>query len=380
MLNVLPPTFTSSAANPVLDFWTQRSITDADGFVFYGLAEPSALAFQIWDIRNADNPTQIFPSTPGQRHSVDLTADQVADGIVGHYAAAWTSTVSANAKGRYQIQWFHTPALGGPETMTSYDFDVIPAAATVQGSGTAYALISDMRDEGVAEGEASDARILRVLSMQARYIERITRRYFRPVFRSQVFDGSGSRGCLFGDPLIALVDVSLGQPALTVVSRETFRVYNRHIANGMTEPDDRNDPKIEFAHFSDLVYGRRGAATVSSPLFGIPWRDHFFPEATQNVTVRGLWGYTDFDGGPMGKTPELITQAQKLLVLREIPTMAGCGSDERDDIRYRPRLTGEKTRDQQYTREAEINTPFTGDRAIDDILLSFMAPMRISAA
>lgn len=378
MLNTIAPGTVSSAANPVLDFWAQRPVTDGTGFTYFGLGSAFALSFQIWDVRDEDAPTQLFPSTPGQKHTVDLVNDKVADAD-GHYAAAWTCTVDATTKGRYQIQWFFTAVSGGPEVVVVRNFDVLPAAATTTGAGTAYALVSDMRDEGIG-ASVSDARILRVLGMQARYIEKITRRVFRPIYKTSVFDGSGGRETLFDEPLIALVGVSLGTPPLTDVDRQNFRVFNRHIANGMIQPDDRSDPKIEFAHFSDLLLGRRGQALVSSPLFGVPWRDHYFPEAVQNVTVRGLWGYTDYDGSPTGMTPELIAHVQKLLALREIPTMAGCDSDERDDRRFRPRITGETTRDQSYTKQAEADTAFTGDRAIDDILELFMSPCQIGSA
>ncbi len=124
--------------------------------------------------------------------------------------------------------------------------------------------------------------------------------------------------------------------------------------------------------------GRRGEASMQSPLFGVPWRDLYFPAGVQNVTVRGVWGYTDFDGSPLGKTPDLIAHASKLLTMRELPGMANIA--ERDDARNRHRITSERTRDQSYTRSADPETPFTGDRAIDDILLLYRAPLRLGSA
>lgn len=377
MLNVVAPGAVSSAANPILDVWTQREVTQPDGFRFFGLGAPHALAFQVWDVRDPDAPAQIFPATPGQRQAVDLEADRVG-GVDGHYAAAWTVSPTSAEKGRYQIRWYVTDTDGGPERVDVRAFDVIPAAAAVSGAGTAYALVSDLREEGVG-AEVSDARILTALALGARYIERVTRRVFRPVYKDAVFDGNGGRALLFGEPIIALAGVFLGQPPHTAVERSAFRVYNRHLSAQMHDPDDRDDPKIEFAHFSDLLLGRRGAALVGSPLFGVPWRDHYFPKAVQNVTVRGVWGYTEHDGSSTGATPALIVQAQKLLALRELPTM-GCGADEREDRRSRHRLTSERTRDQSYTKKADVDTPFTGDREIDDVLTMFMAPMGLGSA
>lgn len=374
MLNAIAPGYVSSAANPLLDFWTQRQVTDADGFTFYGLAAPYALAFQVWDVRNPDAPAQVFPATPGQRHAVNLTTDRI-DGVDGHYAAAWTCSLTAGDKGRYQIRWFHTPANGAAEVETRYDFDVLPAADAVQGAGTGYLLVSDLRDEGVA-ADVSDARLLRVIGAQSRYVERVTSRSFRPVQKTIAVNGSGGRKCLFGEPLIALVGVSLGQPPTVDVPRDTLRVFNRHLSQGLIEPDDRQDPKIEFTHFADLINGTRGSTFVGSPLFGVPWREHYFPKSVQNVTVRGVWGYTDPDGGPVGKTPDLLVHAMKLLAMREIPEI---GSDDREDRRNRSRITSERTRDQSYTREAEPQTGLTGEREIDDLLTMFIAPPRLGA-
>lgn len=377
MLNVIAPNAVSSAAKPILDVWTQKTITDAGGFVYLGLAAPFALSFQVWDVRNPDAPLQIFPVVADTRHTVNLTTDRIG-GVDGHYAAAWTCDVTAAKKGRHQIRWFATPASGEDEQTWARDFDVLPAAATIPNCGTAYAIPSDLRDEGVHVNDATDARLLKLLSMQARYIERITLRSFRPVYKVAVFDGSGGRQCLLGEPLIALAGVAIGQPVITEVERASFRIFNRHLANGMIDPDDRADPKIEFAHSSDLLQGRRGGAVSGSPLFGVPWRDHFFPQTVQGITVRGVWGYTDFDGSPTGCTPELIAHAQKLLVIRELPTMAGCG--DREDSRSRHRITSETTRDQSYVKQAEIETPFTGDREIDDILMIYRAALHLGSA
>lgn len=377
MLNVVAPGAVSSAANPILDVWTQKTVTEGDGFVFYGLAAPFSLSFQIWDIRDPDAPVQRYPASPGKQ-SINLTTDRIG-GVDGHYAVPWTVSFGSGAKGRHQLRWFVVDESGGIERAFMRDFDIIPAASTVNGAGTAYAMVSDLRDEGVSASDASDARILKLLGMSARYIERITGRSFRPIEKAAVFDGSGGRAVLFGEPLIALSSLSLGQPPVTDIERETFRIYNRHIVANMIDPDDREDPKIEFAHFSDILGSRRGAM-VSSPLFGVPWRDHYFPRSVQNVTVRGLWGYTEFDGTATGGTPELIAQAQRLLVVRDLGGMGGCGSSDRDDARDRHRVISETTRDQSYTKKAEIETPFTGVREIDDVLLLFRRPLHLGSA
>ena len=168
MLNIIAPGAVSSASNPILDFWTQTTITGANGFTYLGLSAPFALAFQVFNLSDVDNPVQVFPATTGQRHSVDLTADRVG-GLDGHYAAAWTAALaSPGKKGRHQIRWFVTPVSGDIEQSYARDFDILPAAAAVIGAGTAYALVSDLRDEGISVSDANDARLIRLLGMQAR--------------------------------------------------------------------------------------------------------------------------------------------------------------------------------------------------------------------
>ena len=98
-------------------------------------------------------------------------------------------------------------------------------------------------------------------------------------------------------------------------------------------------------------------------------------KGVQNVNVGGLFGYTDYDGSSSGDTPELIRHACRLLVMREFRTFM---DDERED-RKRYRLTMEKTRDQSYQLAAPVEGPYTGDREIDDLLLSFRRPIRISS-
>jgi hypothetical protein len=104
-----------------------------------------------------------------------------------------------------------------------------------------------------------------------------------------------------------------------------------------------------------------------------------WPRGQQNVTVQGIFGYTEPDGSPTGRTPELIRHATKLLVLRELPLLADI--DAREDAQKRYRLTSERTRDQSYTLEAlRLHGAFTGDPAIDNILVAFARPPDFGAA
>lgn len=380
MLSAIAPGASSSASNPILDLWTQEMVDDGSGFSYLTIAAPFSLKFQIWDARKEDGPVQFFPDAVGGKHSVDLVADRVG-GKDGHYAAAWTNAIAPDARGRYQIRWYLVDKSGGAERMIVRDFDVLPAVVGIPGINLAqcYATVSDLRCEGVTANDAGDGRLLRLIAQASAYVERITGRCFTPVYKEVYFNGSGSRAVQTGEPIIALAGVSLGNPPVSDLGWNSFRVYNRNVALNLTDPDDRQDPKIEFVHFRD-IWGRQGAPLAGSPLFGVPWRDLYFPEGVQNVQIRAVFGYTDYDGSPTGCTPYAINTVTKLLVIRDMHKMAGAGADKRENARNRWRVTSEKTRDQSYIMSPSLDTPFTGDREIDDILLTFKRPLLLGCA
>lgn len=368
MKNVIAPGSVSSAANPLLDFWAQVPIVDGD-FTYYKPAAPFALAFQIWSLKNPDAPVQVFPATPGDRQAVNLTTDNVA-GVAGHYAAAWTCSVSATDKGRYQIRWFYTSTSGGLEAMVARDFDVLPAALSVPDAGDGYVLPSDMRDEGFTASIATDTQLLRRIALASRYIDRVTGRFFAPTYKTVQPRAIGSDFVDLGEPVIALASVSIGGEEL---AGDTFRVSNRHLSENLTNPDDRVAPSIQL--WSDVVASTIFPISVYGyTSVGGAWR---FPFARDRiVTLRGLFGYTEYDGTPTGRTPLLIQHAAKLIVARELPKI---GSAERDDAQKRHRLTSERTRDQSYTLADPRMGDFTGDAEIDDILSMFSMPLRIGS-
>ena len=200
--------------------------------------------------------------------------------------------------------------------------------------------------------------------------------FFEPRFQQYSLSGNGGRLLQFGDPLIAVQMITLGNPVQNVVGLGSLRLYNRHLTARLTNPDDREDPRVEYVHNRDIYGGRRGTASVDSPLFGVPFRDLYFPSGVQNVNVTGLWGYTDWDGSPAGATPYLLRHAVKLIAMREFRKLT---DDLRDD-RKRYRLTSERTRDQSYNLDKVTEGAFTGDREIDDILLRFHRPAGIASA
>ena len=361
----------SDGLNPVLELFTP-----VQGM----LAQPEALAFQIFDVSDADRRVQIFPETAGTRAAVNIEASW-PDGDrlgPGHFVARWAAP-TAESIGAHEIHWFLRSTAAGPEQTIACDFDVV---AEVAGSSAAvYALVSDLRAEGVTANDASDVRLARLLRLASRYVDRITGRFFRPKAMTLTVDGSGRRAQLLGPPIIGIGDVRMFAGMLAgaadladlPVIPAFFRVYARHLTQGLVDPDDRENPKLEFFHESDLV-GVHATPAAQLGLGSLVWLP-----GVQNVVIDGVYGYTDPDGTPAGRTPELIRHVTKLLVMRELPAMADFAW--REDRRQRWRLTSERTRDQSYNLDAlRAQGIFTGDPEIDALLVAYQRPPQLGAA
>jgi hypothetical protein len=222
-----------------------------------------------------------------------------------------------------------------------------------------YVSIAELREEGVTESDASDARLERLIALAERTIENVTGRFFEPRIQVITLDGSGTSGLRLPQPVIAIdwvaTDPAPGRLAEALLEPTRYRVFNRHIATGLFAPDDREDPRLELV--GDAVW----------------------PLGRQNIVVRGWFGYTDPDGSPLGRTPAPIRQATMLLVLRELPRLVDV--DARAESRNRGRIVSERTRDQAYTLQALASVgAFTGDSEIDGLLVRYLRPPDLGAA
>ncbi len=364
--------------NPKLDAFTATNLDRAaDPTAQLGplLADPFALAFQVFDVRNEDAAAgQVWPTTPDERQAVDLDADKIG---TGHFAAAFT--VPELGVGRYEVRWFLEQEEGAAARTWRRPFEVL-ANTFDDGTDEAFALVVDVRDEGIG-ADVKNRRIVGALAQASEMIRRWTGRDFVPRYKSIKIDALRSGAVLLDEPICAVESVRLGvdEP----IDRDSFRVYARHLTQGLLDPDDRDAPRIEFVRRrgrDSLSYGYPVAVSVDN------FRELRAPRLTnsQEITISGVFGFTapERAGCPVGVTPAAIRRATVLLAMRELPK-AGSDAEGAFDARNAYRVKSVRTREQSIewgasgspAGAAGAAAPFTGDPAIDTILLTYVRPL-----
>ncbi len=347
----------ATVANGALTFWYQG----ADGL----LADVFAVSFQIFDAAG----TQVLAKTALN------TAPAPAGSRVGlgRYAAAWTP--GAAAVGLYSVRWYYTVASGDTETSFDIPFELV---AVPYPAGPHYCTVASLRDEGLAStgtGAVTDARAQAAIVRASRYVELYCGRSFTHIRKAVRLNGSSSRILLLDEPLVAVEEIEIADPlGGLVVSDDTIQVFNRHLREGLLDPDDRENPKLEFLHGNDLA-GVNEGEIYAGALVGLVW-----PRGVQNVRLTALFGYTEPDGSFVGGTPAMIQEATRLLVFRNLTRMIERGGAPSTAI------VQETTKDQTviYAQPGaggdDRARSFTGDPDIDMILTSFRRPPRFGSA
>lgn len=349
-----------------------------------------SLSFRI--LRMANEDEELDPEVVQDTTTIDLTNDLVVLDVnnqtAGFYAAPWTVPGDAPI-GRYAIEWTFKLTNPSSSILTSVytesppqgvvrkPFEVVAGPPMQLGAPPIYSLVCDARAALGCGSDVSDVNLLRILGRASRMIDRVTGRTFSATFANMRYSGNSSRKLPLNQVIIGSSSVGIDtQPTQLgdlIVELDLFRVYNRHLSQGMLGvDDDRNAPMLEFVHSDDL-YGIRFV-----PFRGISLRSLAWPIGVQNIHVRGVWGYTDPDGSPWGETPELIQHVCRLIAAREIPKL---GSDEREDAQWRWRVKSEKSRDVSIEMvDARKWGEWFGDPEIDSILASFVRPAALGSA
>jgi len=337
----------SSCSNPILDIFAQVNGVLTDLF---------ALEYQVVEtISDPDGGAQIFPSTPGAYEPVTMTDCPTGDRLgPGHYVARFTVPLDA-LPGSSKIRWRMQLTASSAVQTYAEEFEVLPEVEAT-GVDEAYAFVSQLRADGVTTMQASDARLQRLIEFASRTIDELTGLFFSPRELTIDLDGMATPSMFLDMPIIALSEAYIESQAVELTS---LVVYNRHLTQRLTRPDDRRNP---------LITRRDGARWPKGPL---------------NVRLVGVFGFTDPTGAPMsqGRLPPSINQACRLLVVRELEALA---SPDRVASRRENDIRSETTRDQSVTygerrgSSAAATYGSTGDPEIDAILARFRPPMKMA--
>lgn len=340
----------------------------------YGrLIDVFAADYQIFD----GTGTQVFPVSGRQTLNV-AAAPPTGNKIgVGRFVALWTP--GAATVGAYSILWHFTRVSGGVEESFSEEFELVSTPYR----GPNYATVYDLRAEGLLQAALSDALCQKAIATAGRYVEMFTGRTFGPVFKTVDVDGTGGRALQLDEPIVGIDSILVNfitnfSASDDLIPSDFLKVYNRHLTQNLLNPDDRENPKLEFIHGADLA-----GVSYYENASGYVLHQLVFPPGRQNVRIAGVFGYTDRNptatpGAGAGVVPELLREATKLLVFKNLPNMASGG---RTDASLQSRIYAESTRDQSYQASATwIKGSFTGDSDIDQILANFMRPPQFGAA
>jgi hypothetical protein len=210
-----------------------------------------------------------------------------------------------------------------------------------------YASVADLRDEGVSVAQASDARLVALIDEASRAIDSFTGWFFEPRTLTLRLDGRGTPSIEPPVPPIELSALSVGGSAVSVAPEDLVIV-------GAPVQPGFDAPRITRT------------------------RRRVFPKGTGNIQAAGIWGYTENDGTPHGRTPLEIRRACMLLVLRWLSPLA----EGDTEARSRWRIIEERTRDQSYKldRVSGGGSTFTGDPDIDGIVARYRRPPGLGAA
>lgn len=320
--------------------------------------------FELDNVRSLFTTQRVYRSTAGATGPwTEITTVGTRVPLVAGVTAYLFDDLAGDPTYYYAVDYYN-PATTNASALSD------PMRAQLAG----YASIEDLRDEGLPT-TVSDARAILGLARATATIDRVTRQWFEPRTRTLILDSNSGRDLLLNVPIIVASTVTI---ITEVVPTTDLVIYNRHLTEGLVNPDDRHNPHIawrEYDYPAGIGTIERGAR-------------RWFP-GRQRVTVAGVFGYTELGAtetpgetspgsqvpASYGSTPDLIRYCCLRLALRYAYPMAGGLGD---DIRNARRLTGETTRDQSYSLASpgasSSSWGATGDEEVDSILTTFMAP------
>lgn len=278
---------------------------------------------------------------------------------LGNYVLPWAIPVDAMI-GRYVAEWSFVFPDGSASTF-SLMFEVIEQDD--EPFAESYASVDSMRCEGFPEARANDQTVASRLKLATSMIDLWTGQRFVPEARTLRLNGSGGRILHLQEPIAAVGEVSIEFVDVESIEPDTefeidvadLRVYNRHLTQRLLRPDDRRNPQI-----------RRLTSR--------------WPTRPQNVIIDGVFGFTEFDGQPVGGTPRMIAHATRLLAGRNLDRLSSGRGRRRQSSHL---IIEERTIDQQEKRARPDSSrtatgQFSGDPEIDTIIEDHRGPLAIA--
>jgi hypothetical protein len=149
----------------------------------------------------------------------------------------------------------------------------------------AYTTQGDLRKRMGSCGEGYDPDTLNsLIDMASNFIEWVTGWWFEARDLVIDIDGRGTDILQVPVPIISISQIQAVDPSYTPgtedIDLESVLVYNRHLTQNLTNPDDRKNPKIAF---------------VMSSLSSHPFQIYNWPHGHQNIRLTGRFGYTEYD-------------------------------------------------------------------------------------
>lgn len=330
----------NSCANPRLTF-----VYQANG----RLADLNGLRFSVWDLTPA-TPVEVVANTV-----VTLTACPGGQRVgLGRYVANFTPGGAWNL-GTHEVRWLYRAVATDPERLVRTPFEVLdPVTFASTLPYFTYASSRDAQTLGmVLTATLTVTRLQQLLWEASQEVDLYTNRWFDPRYNVLRVDGPGHPTVDLEVPIVGIEELvvesggAFGATTDTPADLTQVRIYNRHLTQGLTAPDDREQPRITSV--DDLTRFGRGK---------------------QNVRITGVYGYTEPDGTPVGRTPLLLTRATAMIAQRRnLDALAT------DPWAQPGRIRSARTRDQAITffgpNETGQAAAWTGEAAVDTILARF---------
>lgn len=240
--------------------------------------------------------------------------------------------------------------LSGPTYLVVNTFEVTATGVPKLG----YVTVEEVREEGLTDTvKYPDALVNRRISFNSRMIDQYTGRWFDARKMILDLDGIGAWELQLDFPIVSvdkvtLLDREFPPTEVFTFDLEDLVVYNRHMTQGLTAPDDREDPRLG---------------------------NIYFPKGRLNIRVEGTFGYTT----QYGDTPEEIKRACMLMVMRDKELLASPKRKSSLLSGLAGSLIEENTDDHSYKLGVPVRTMgttayYTGDPEIDTLLLNFRRP------